>query len=1108
MTLTAAQRAALDPQSSIWLEASAGSGKTRVLTDRLLVLMLEGALPDRLLCLTFTKAAAAEMDQRLKARLDAFSMMDEEARREAILALGLRPTSQRVQRAASLFHQVLALPRGLRIQTLHSFCERLMRAFPIEAGLFPYFRVMDEYQALRLWKQAVDQTLRRAKNSACPLKEVVPFLARRFSYEALSEIMNEMMGRRSFDQEICTEPVALRQALGVHAACKEDLWKDQLSKVPWALYHQLIAGFNKAALEDHSCLERLEQLEVFVANPSEANLKGMRTFFLTQAGVPRKTVLAKKLRRFVALPDGTLVTQLQEEAERLAGYTQACAALALCEVTQMLGQFYHAAHDAYKALKRHEGVLDYDDLIQKTAHLLDKEDAWIAYKLDSGIDHILVDEAQDTSRLQWRVIEGLMRVFFDESDAHKTVFVVGDPKQSIYSFQGADPAIFRRMGQVLEQRLRLTGRAFKRLALKTSFRSVPSVLACVDAVFAQPEAAQGVGEGIRHDAAVAYKDKTGTLTLWPLLEDVEEKGDQGLAAAVAAHMKGPVRLAWHIAHEIHTLLEQGAWVETENRPLVPSDIMVLVRKRGPLVMALQRFLKERGVLVMGQDRLMLTESLAVQDLLALATFCTTPFDDLTLSSVLKSPFVGCSEEALFSVTHGRAGAVWNALQDRQEPWARQAVHFLSQIKKESETYTPAAFFERVLWLHKGAYSLEARLGRGVPEILDAFLTLVRAEECHAGYDLGQLVEHLKAHPVAVKQQDEQARGVRIMTVHGAKGLEAPLVFLADAGSVRSAVHRLLWMPKSGKEHQAIPLLSSGATSLKALEGFMQTERKRQEEEYNRLLYVGLTRASNHVHVSGWCGRLSDSQSWHKKVKAGLTSMHAEHLEKKALSEQHGMQWGTQNFHSQKKEHPQSDQKQAGRMVAHPVWLKKPFEEATTVSVVTPSTVLMPVQKETSTDAKGMGPVYGQLVHDLLSKLPLRAQTEWEHVAKIAAAWLDAPPDYALKAFKEVRGVLAHPDLSFLMNPGALREVSLESVIVSSHALGTQLLVGRLDFLLECPDAVWVVDFKTGRAPAQEEPTPPHYAQQMALYKDALSPLYTKPIKTFLLWTGCGLLQEA
>ncbi|WP_031933838.1 UvrD-helicase domain-containing protein [Candidatus Hepatobacter penaei] len=1213
MFLTHEQRAAVNPRISAWVEASAGSGKTRVLTDRLLALMIEGADPERLLCLTFTKAAASEMEARLNSRLSAWSLMPDDEVRDALNDLGLNPTAVRIKRARSLFARVLTLPYGVRIQTLHSFCERLLRRFPLEVGLIPHFRVMDEYAAIKLFRDAFDHVLtQQVSTQGSPqevsqttssksiqeptqLRQALMHLSETMNYGQLCDMLWDLLGQRRFATSVGQggDMAAMKRALGLEQNHKEAYVAAFIERTDQKAYQGLVETLD--ALDGPQGLSPAVQktkdlITAMLDHPCEETYAAAAFVFLTKEHQARQRVLPSKIASALVCERLTCEAFVAQETQRFLDFVDKIHAYRVCAESEALVVCFDAVLRRYESEKKAKGVMDYEDLIAKTSALLTVGDAWVAYKIDGGIDHILVDEAQDTSRLQWQVIGGLMDIFFEGSEVHKTLFVVGDPKQSIYSFQGADPRLFHDMRAVLEDKLKRLSRPFRHLRLNTSFRSVPTILSTVDQVFRHPDAHKGVGR-VQHQVCDTYKSVRGSVTLWPLLDKNKQEDSEGYTPPQ------DVRLALTVVMSVQKWLQEGLWLETAQRALRAQDVMILVRKRGPLVDALTRLFKEAGMAVLGQDRFALTQTLVVQDLLALARFCITPDDDLTLATALKGPLIGLTEEELFTACQRPQGdRVWDHLKALSHPWARAAYQKLVAYREKATTATPFAFFTHVLWAQGGARLFFQHGGEDVRDILKEFLTLISAEEPKVGYSLERLLGHIEAQDITIKRDPStKALGIRILTIHGAKGLEAPLVIIPEASHFQPPAQKLLWCPV-GDVYIPVFMRSSLPQTLQAYKAEMNAS---LDEESRRLFYVALTRAQEHLVMAGTEKARGYEHSWHALMARTLTAKWAcdagtEHKEEVQKEMQQGTQQahvqtqGRMTFaaaradleHADEKPSDQDDSAQEGQREekrrqeegvsttqetnqasgkdrAQPRSDKRyafpPWSSMAHAPLHTP--IITPSSRQSSDDANALtthawgekgnavpslsraqAAAYGQAVHGLLAMLPGVPQAAWAQKARDVCAWLALSPDEVSMALREAAAVLTDARFSFLHDPRARREVAFSALdaasswmphadrghrdkgalvspptsvplLSSDSSQAAQVMISaRLDFYVAQPHEVRVIDFKTDRRPPQHMPAA--YAQQLGMYAALLRPLYTQPIRAYVLWTRTRHLMQA
>ncbi|MBM3571490.1 MAG: double-strand break repair helicase AddA, partial [Alphaproteobacteria bacterium] len=886
-----AQRPAADPDASVWVSASAGTGKTKVLTDRVLRLLLAGTQPQRILCLTFTKAAAAEMSTRIAERLGQWAVADDLALARQLTELTGRPADGDAMTAARrLFARVLDAPGGLAIQTIHGFCQSLLRRFPIEAGIAPHFTVMDERSAAEMLADARARMLVAARDhDAEPLSQALAEITRHVTEDAFADLMFELTTERGRLDGLIRAAGgvdALIQAIHRRLRAKPggtdaDLCADASAEHAFdgAALRRAAAALTRGSKTDQT---RAAAMSAWLAEPAQraAGFDAYAAVYLTDEGEIRKNLATKQALKI----DGAIDASLRAEAARILNVQARRRALLVARATAALLSLGHAMLAAYQAEKQRGVLLDYDDLVLAARDLLHRPGVapWVLYKLDGGIDHILVDEAQDTNPEQWQIVEALAAEFFAgagaESDRpERTVFAVGDAKQSIFSFQGADPAAFERMRRDFSQRIPAAGASWREVPLDVSFRSADAVLRAVDAVFARHPARDGVAIGdqtIHHETFRA--GQAGLVELWPPALPPERGDIQPWQPPVAiSTAEAPrARVARLVALQIHRWISTGERLESKGRAIRAGDIMILVRRRGSFVGEVVRALKNLGIPVAGVDRMVLTQQLAIMDLVALGQFLLLPEDDLNLATVLKGPLIGLSEERLFELAHGRGGRLWLALRQRAHENADFAHAFdqLSALLARADLMPPYELFARVLGEGRGRAKILSRLGPDAADPLDEFLNAALLHQRQHPPSLQGFLHWLGAAAEEIKRDLEQgARDeVRVMTVHGAKGLQAPIVILPDTIQKPERLPRLLWPPsKPGAtdivlwpprtEHD-----EAVASAARAL------ARDKRDREYRRLLYVAMTRAEDRLYVCGWANRKAASADcWYKLIQEGL-----------------------------------------------------------------------------------------------------------------------------------------------------------------------------------------------------------------------------------------------
>ncbi|MCW5758903.1 MAG: UvrD-helicase domain-containing protein, partial [Phenylobacterium sp.] len=548
---------------------------------------------------------------------------------------------------------------------------------------------------------------------------------------------------------------------------------------------------------------------------------------------------------------------------------------------------------AYAAGKERAGMLDYGDLIHRTTALLrDPGVAWVLYKLDGGLDHLLLDEVQDTAPEQWEIAGKLSEEFFAGSGAAtqpRTVFAVGDRKQSIYSFQGARPELLAERFEAYSARVADTDHRVRRIDLLESWRSTPQVLGFVDAVFtpAHLNAAIQPGDAVVHEIAPPRRAHAGCVDLWEMEVDPgpQDQGAWDLPLDVEPRDSGNKKLARRIAAEIKGLIARGEAVHDKEtlrlRPAHAGDVLILVRRRGALFEEILRALKQADLPVAGADRLSLSNHIIFDDLLALARFALFPGDDLTLAGLLKSPFCGLDDDSLYALAHGREGRLWRTLRDRADETAlwRDAARFLRLALDTAKTARPFEFFVRLVE-HVGTdgrsmrQRLLTRLGPEARDALDEFLNQALAAEDRGAHDLESLADELSGLEIVVKREMEGAKAeVRVMTAHGAKGLEAPIVFLPETNLANTSRGSPLLRVDRGAEGVGFLWSARSANDCPATSDARRLRRDREDAEAYRLLYVALTRArdrlvlcgrraerTNPETLAGWWGAVRDALS--------------------------------------------------------------------------------------------------------------------------------------------------------------------------------------------------------------------------------------------------------
>jgi ATP-dependent helicase/nuclease subunit A len=1105
------QRLATHPGHSAWVAANAGSGKTHVLVDRIARLLLSGSAPDRLMCLTFTRAAAAEMSTRLFKRLGAWTLLPDEvlaAQLEEVT--GEVATADMLERARRLFAEALESPGGLRIQTIHAFCERLLKRFPLEAKVVPQFEVLDERATEQLLEEAKDAVLMRAATSDRELAESIASLTEYAGEERFDVLMRGIVGERGWIEPFVRgqSAEALREALWTKVGLAPDTDGDAILRDAVAALG--LDGLRRAANVllggSVSDQDRGRAMGRFAQRPSRDTFDDLCEEFVTLKGARHKSLVTKAV-----LKDAPWVGPLLDGAgEAIMTARARFNALFIAEQSSYLLHVAGAVLEACREIKSRKAMLDYDDLIGHAVALFDSPGAsWILYKLDGGIDHILVDEAQDTSPKQWRIITAIAAEFFAGLGAERrgavqlrTVFAVGDVKQSIMSFQGARPLEFGKTRDLVAERARDALAAFERVELVESYRTARRILTLVDEVFRNADGRDGVAiddNDILHRAV--REDIPGLVEVWPTVKvpDVPEPEAWDAPRDRVSAEHPAVQLAQIIATRIQDWLggKEAVFDKTLQRlrPMTPGDIMVLVRRRNLFADEMIRQLKRRSIAVAGADRLKLVEHIAVMDLIALGRFALMPRDDLTLATVLKSPFCGLDDEALFEIAHKREKKhLWTVLRERAaDPRFGPCVAFLDRVWDRADVLPPYEFFSSILGELGGWSRMLGRLGLDAADPIEEFLNAALDFERARTPSLEGFLHSIQQTQTEIKRDQDRGEGaVRVMTVHAAKGLEAPVVILPDTCTT----------PRHGRFDR--DLLQAGDTPLWKIEttrdeivrnGARMAAREERMQEYRRLLYVALTRPRDRLYICGYDAKERRSEeSWYDLVSSAMKRLDAE---KVGEGDEAILRFGEPS-----RTEPKAAEIAAPAVIASmPAWARTAAPVEAEMRHVEPSTIMPRRAVIPGGRGDALALDRGRAIHRALEQLALAPSERWSAVALQAASTILPDAAAAQMAAAEALKVRRDLLLSHLFAPGSYGEVPLRGIV---EWQGVKVdLAARLDRVVVGERDVMIVEFKTDRVvPKVDSSIPASYVTQLALYRVAVARLFEgRPVNCAILWTA-------
>ena len=1121
------QALAVSPADQVWLSASAGTGKTQVLTARVFRLLLEpGVNPDAILCLTFTKAGASEMANRINAQLASWVRMSETALGLDLKNIGASVDRDTLVRARRLFARVLDAPQGgLRIQTIHSFCQSLLASFPEEAGLAPGFRPIEDRDRAQLARDTLgDMLVEAARNGDARLAQNLEALSLRMGAEATEAFLmrcaakpDAMDALKGDIRPYINAALGLRRdedGSGLAEMCSDGLFDiDNLESLQDSNTRWNTATGKKVA----------EEVQQWLNMDADERLEHLDLVWLT---VAKKDGDPRKWESFSAKVDPEYAQKAQSLYSDLLALKEHSALIAFSADYARALEVGRAFAWSFAEAKRQAGLLDFDDLIRAAAKLLSDSSMaqWIAYKLDQRFDHVLVDEAQDTNPSQWAIVNGLIADYFaglgSKADRYRTLFTVGDFKQAIFGFQGTSPQYYAAARHRIGGDARDAGQAFLNLSLDRSFRSTQPVLDVVDNVLGHlGPAALGIADDVLplHEGLAG----PGCVELWrPVgdgLEQAEDdagtEGDDGEEWLSEADRRFANGLAERIARWLNPASPHRLWLErcSDGQPgwAGPGDIMVLLRRRGNLASLIVARLYAEGVPVAGIDRLRLGQPLSVQDLVAAIRFALQPLDDLTCAALLVSPLGGWTQEELLRHGHRpEKKPLWPHLRDRGEadPALRARLQPLYTLLAMADFGTAYAFLEQVLSGNiQGRAKLVARLGE---EALDPIAELLNlAQKFAASHDGGlqAFLNWFDAGDEEIKRElAGQTEMVRVMTVHGSKGLQAPVVILADAcvDPMRKVDSSFNWPVDIAGLDAMVELPVYGLRKAERVGPLAQAHdaaRAADMEEHWRLLYVAMTRAAERLYIGGTLGKRAKEppeQSWYAAAERSFMALGCAWIDD---GDTPCRRFGTGAVPGTAS--AQRNVVQTTPALALPAWALTPAAPEQR-----PPTPLAP--SSLGEDDSASPPMAGAdlaeaarrglIMHSLFERLPAVAPDQRRSAAQ---RWLASQhgindPADAGAIIDAVSAVIDHPEWSAIFGSDALAEAPIAAVV------GAYVVAGKVDRLLVEAERVVVVDFKTSRRPPVSlESLPVAHVRQMAAYAAALRLIFPgRSVQAGLLYT--------
>ena len=1051
---------ASNPQSSIWVSASAGTGKTKILTDRVLRLLLQGADFNKILCLTFTHAAAGEMKERIIRSLANWSKLNDNELKENIKNIIGRPSSTKeLTTARNLYHTYLRSENGIAIQTIHSFCQKILQSFPLESSIAPNFKIIDEIKADSILSQ-----IKRHFINQSEFDLINEYLISNFHELIIDEIFSDVIKHKT---KFCKNNHPI-----------ENIYDES---------KKLITAITQDFDDKYILLKKHPLIQEFVGpNPSSDQIK---LFFLTAKFTKKvKIVSIKTAAKGTKLH--TDLTVLQEQVYQLDQKEKEIQLTNHSRLLTLLGSKILQEYDLYKSKK---GLLDYDDLIHKTKLLLTNSEAreWVIYKLDGFINHLLVDEAQDTSKEQWCIIDSLITEFYSgeskEQNLDRTIFVVGDEKQSIFSFQGADVNSFSYMNQQLKYKMLAGGREFADVNLEISYRSAKEILHVVFNVF---ESLQKLHPQMFYQPIIplnAFRSThTGLVELWPLCQTPRQTEQDFWPIATLTQDNSSVKslLAQQISTYIRQRITAGQSLSSTGRRVTASDFMILFRRRDDLTKEVIKALQQQEIEVSGLDRITLKENLSVQDLLSAARFILNPYDNLNLAALLKSALISLDEQVIYHITTNRDNnAIWDyiCIHKNTEPQYLTAFNILNTFLDLYPHTNISNFFHYIVNVMGCREKLNSYNGPDSDDAINELLYIAADYALYGDDSLQSFIFWLDNSESSIKRDISTSDKVRIMTVHAAKGLQAPIVILCDTTSIPNNNDRFIW-----DENDNLFSTKGARNTPDYYTNIKNLEQQKKYAEYLRLLYVGMTRAEDHLIICGYEGGKSiSSNCWYELIKETMTKM--------TINDQNGIvtyghdiqhctNRGNYTVHNSKQE----EETFQPRTLTYEHLLQEKFTPQENHTIVTPATIENPME---------YGLIFHKILEDALAQKNLSIMLEHPLIGvmnKKSQARIN----------KAIDKIIAIKSFNILLNNKIATEVSIGSLD------NNKINLGRIDLIIYLQHEIIIIDYKSDLTPAlTSQDIPTHYLAQLQNYKNTISKLYPdKLIRTKILWLENGQLM--
>ena len=1045
---------ASDPENSVFVSASAGTGKTKVLTDRFLRLMLSGVKPTNILCITFTKAAANEMLERIKKRLQKWTLIDDNTLEEDLyILIKSTVTKEHITIAKSLYNTFLYDIERIKITTIHAFCMMVLKKFPETYS--------EKHEIITTFKQQVlfDRVSKKifsAQNEAI-IQDSIDLLGKHFEHNSIIERIKSVIYSKTnffnyleqFDSIVSLIKDIYLEHNALFGQCYTQLLKSFIQKINLKKdsVDCILNANEKIGFKLCHWLNKDEPFKI-------SNFLEYIHIFLKEDG-NRKTRLVKKAFT-EARP--SIYKMLLEEQDNVYNFFIQYKNQLTAQINQSFIILINYFLTIYSKYKTNQKYLEYDDIILNTIELLNNSEnaQSVLYDIDITIDHILIDEAQDTNQLQWRLIQAVSNDFFsgNSTEKQKTIFIVGDYKQSIYGFQGATPSIFENIKTQYKQQVLNSGNNWQEIDMQTSFRTTQPVLDLVNQTFSKKKDSllKGLAQTPFNIEHKAFRAGDGYATNLPITKRNKDKKNNTKWAIPKTDQSSQCiesETAIGIINKVEELINSNKNLHGHDKQITPGSIMILVRKRSKVMYKIISECKKRNIPIENKDKLFANDNLIIQDILSLLKFILLPNDDLNLAGLLKTPIIGINEGELFQLAYNRQGtSLWQHIQQ-----SKPAFHdYLLSLVDFYQHNTVYDLILKVMYQDNKIKEFSKRLGNEAADVICSFIEYItNFETTTPNFTLQKFIYELECSNVQLQSSNNNSDSIKIMTIHGSKGLQSPIVFLADSASSEQSPNESIFY-----HNNKIYFSNSRHLNSLTLEEVKKEAKELDKSENLRLLYVAMTRAEDELYLCGWENNKLD-KSWYAIIESILDNQE-EPIRKNAINTQ------------------RPSQSQDNLTI-------KQISKYSKEQNIIPATTL-------NSDNESMN--RGTIIHKLLHELPLIKKDQWNEYIK--NSYNEADDTFIQQITKTLNdykyiffGNNIYSELAMIGQiNGKIKSIVVDKMIISDKQ-------------------IQIIDFKTDELIPDN--IPGSYIKQLTSYKQLVSKRYQKKIISCgILWTSNQKLQ--